>query len=270
MMPEMDGIKAAKIIRGLGYTQPIVALTANVLIGQAKIFLENGFDDFVSKPIDIRQLNSVLNRLIRDKQPPEVLAEARKNAMMRPELIQATAPKADDALLSVFVKDAKDILPVFESTLKNMEELSDSDLDLFTLKAHAIKSALANIGETELSELAYTLEKAGKRRDKDTIEKKTQKMINLLKSIIGESEATIAEKKPATEDEDTAYLRKQLKIIKDACKEYDTKTANAAIEDLKKMSWTNQTEDILDKIFGYLLHSDFEEAGELAGVFDEK
>ncbi len=267
MMPEMDGIETAKIIRELGYTKPIVALTANVLIGQAKIFLENGFDDFVSKPIDIRQLNSVLNRLIRDRQAPEVLAEARRDAMMKPELIQATAPKADEALLSVFVKDAKNILPVFEDTLKNIKNLSNDDFDLFALKAHAIKSALANIDETELSELAYTLEKAGKGRDKDPIAQKTQKMINSLKTLIGECEAVV-EKKPANENEDTDYLRKQLKIIKDACEEYDAKTANAAIEGLKSMSWTKQTEDILDKILGHLLHSDFEEASELASIFD--
>jgi len=265
----MDGIEAAKIIRKLGYMQPIVALTANVLVGQANIFLENGFNDFVSKPIDIRQLNSVLNRLIRDKQPPEVLAEARKNAMMKPDIIQATAPKADEILLSVFVKDAKNILPVFESTLKNIEHISGSDLDLFALKAHAVKSALANIGEAETSELAYTLEKAGKERNKDYIEQKTQRLINAIKSIVVEIEAA-TKKKTANQDEDTAYLHKQLKIIKDACKEYDVKTANDAIDDLKKMSWTRQTEGILERILGHLLHSDFEEASELASVFDVK
>ncbi|MCL2283004.1 MAG: response regulator [Fibromonadales bacterium] len=67
MMPEMDGVEATKIIRKMGYKRPIVALTANILIGQAKTFLENGFDDFVSKPIDLRQLNSALRRFIYDK-----------------------------------------------------------------------------------------------------------------------------------------------------------------------------------------------------------
>ncbi|MDR0464610.1 MAG: PAS domain-containing protein, partial [Treponema sp.] len=71
LMPRMDGIEATKLIRSLGYKQPIVALTANALAGQAEIFLKNGFDDFISKPIDIRQLNSVLNKMIRDMQSPE-------------------------------------------------------------------------------------------------------------------------------------------------------------------------------------------------------
>ena len=80
MMPEMDGIEATRIIRDMGYTGSIVALTANAVVGQSEMFLSHGFDDFISKPIDIRQLNIVLNRLVRDKQPPEVVEAARRQA----------------------------------------------------------------------------------------------------------------------------------------------------------------------------------------------
>jgi PAS domain S-box-containing protein len=66
-MPVMDGIEAAKRIRAMGYSGAIVALTANALTGQAEMFMENGFDEFISKPIDIRQLNAVLNKLILHK-----------------------------------------------------------------------------------------------------------------------------------------------------------------------------------------------------------
>ena len=77
MMPEMNGIEAVNNIRDLGYKEPIVALTANAVTGQADLFFQNGFDDFISKPIDLRQLNAVLNKLIRDKQSPDVLEAAR-------------------------------------------------------------------------------------------------------------------------------------------------------------------------------------------------
>jgi len=80
MMPGMDGMETTRLIRESGYTQPIVALTANAIAGQADVFLENGFDDFISKPIDTRQLNNVLNTQIRDKQPPEVLEEAKRQS----------------------------------------------------------------------------------------------------------------------------------------------------------------------------------------------
>jgi len=65
MMPEIDGIEATKTIRAMGYKKPIIALTANAVIGQEELFARNGFDGFVSKPIDIRQLNDVLKKYVK-------------------------------------------------------------------------------------------------------------------------------------------------------------------------------------------------------------
>ena len=76
MMPGMSGTETMKALRGIGYTQPIVALTANALIGQAGEFLKDGFDGFISKPIQTMHLNTVLTKYVRDKQPPEVLEAA--------------------------------------------------------------------------------------------------------------------------------------------------------------------------------------------------
>jgi CheY-like chemotaxis protein len=78
IMPGMDGIESTKRIRELGYTKPIVALTANAVVGQSDIFLTNGFDGFISKPIDVQQLNSILLKFVRDKQPPEVIEVANR------------------------------------------------------------------------------------------------------------------------------------------------------------------------------------------------
>jgi signal transduction histidine kinase/CheY-like chemotaxis protein len=67
MMPKMDGIETVKNMREAGYTHSIVALTANALIGHAEMFLQNGFDGFISKPIDSRELNTVLIDFIKNK-----------------------------------------------------------------------------------------------------------------------------------------------------------------------------------------------------------
>jgi signal transduction histidine kinase/DNA-binding response OmpR family regulator len=106
MMPRMDGIEAAKIIRDLGYAKPIVALTANAIAGQAAIFMENGFDDFISKPIDTRQLNMVLNKLVRDKYPHEVVESARKQ---KDRLLSGDEQResAGPDLAEIFARDAK-------------------------------------------------------------------------------------------------------------------------------------------------------------------
>jgi CheY-like chemotaxis protein len=69
MMPGMDGIEATSVIRreiGTPYAQtvPIVALTANAIGGARDMFLENGFTDFLAKPIDFASLDVLLRRLL--------------------------------------------------------------------------------------------------------------------------------------------------------------------------------------------------------------
>jgi len=71
MMPKMDGIETTKKLRELGYTGFIVALTANALVGNDKMFENNGFDGFIPKPIDINLLNTILNKFVRDIHPEE-------------------------------------------------------------------------------------------------------------------------------------------------------------------------------------------------------
>jgi CheY-like chemotaxis protein len=67
IMPEMDGMEAVANIRGLGgeYTKlPIIALTANAMTGMKNMFLENGFNDYLSKPIDVVKLDEVVRNWI--------------------------------------------------------------------------------------------------------------------------------------------------------------------------------------------------------------
>jgi signal transduction histidine kinase/ActR/RegA family two-component response regulator len=69
MMPEMDGIEAVRIIRneiGGSYAKelPIVALTANAIAGNEEMFLKNGFNGFISKPIDIDRLDEMLKQCL--------------------------------------------------------------------------------------------------------------------------------------------------------------------------------------------------------------
>ena len=68
MMPKMDGIETTQKIRELGYTKPIVALTANAIAGQDQIFLRSGFDAYISKPIDVKQLDHILTVFVKEKQ----------------------------------------------------------------------------------------------------------------------------------------------------------------------------------------------------------
>jgi len=65
MMPGMDGIETTRKLRELGYRGAIVALTANAIVGNEEMFAQNGFDGFISKPIDIRVLDGILDKFVR-------------------------------------------------------------------------------------------------------------------------------------------------------------------------------------------------------------
>jgi len=265
MMPGMDGLEAAKHIREYGYKNPIVALTANAVVGQAEMFMNSGFDDFISKPIDIRQLNTTLNKLVRDRQPPEVVENARNEK----EKMTKTNPNYSNAvvsheLLAIFARDANRVMPAIEALLKNADKASSDTFHLFTVSVHAMKSALANIGETRLSQMALTLEQAGKAKNGNTITMQLPSFIKALREITAKAEADSKIKNAAAENENPEILREQLKIISKACAQYDERTVDEALDHLKTMKWTAETEEALDKISQLLLHSDFEEAAQFA------
>jgi CheY-like chemotaxis protein len=246
MMPKMDGMEAVKIIRELGYKHTIVALTANAVIGQAEMFLKNGFDDFISKPIDIRQLDSVLNKFVRGKN----------------KLTQITF-EADTEWLAFFVRDAKKAVGIFEATLEKIAQASNEDLKLFAINAHTMKGHLANMRERKISEQAAFLEKAGKEQNKNAIQAETQNFIEALKAIISKIETKI-NAIPSNAEGDPAYLQKQLQLIIEACTDYNEQAAGGALGNLKKMAWAKETGESLGKISEHLLHSDFEDAKALA------
>ncbi|MCL2472202.1 MAG: ATP-binding protein, partial [Treponema sp.] len=164
MMPKMDGMEATDRIRKLGYSLPIVALTANAVAGQAEMFLANGFDAFISKPIDTRQLNTVLKQFVRDKQPPEVIEAARQQAIeQKKQKVTAKAPKSiDPKLVKFFIRDASKALAVLEKIYPNDGVYNAEDLKAYIINVHGMKSALIHIGETELSSVAAKLERDGR------------------------------------------------------------------------------------------------------------
>jgi signal transduction histidine kinase/CheY-like chemotaxis protein len=267
-MPKMDGMEAVKILRDLGYAHPIIALTANALAGQAEIFLENGFDGFISKPIDIRQLNAVLNKQVRDKYPPEVVEAARQQAdkPARPAAEKAQ-PASDPELAAIFARDAEKALARLES-IHAYSYRRTEDIRQYVINVHAMKSALANIGETGLSATALKLEQAGRVEDITALISETPAFLEALRETI-EKIRPKEDGSGAYEDSGNtrAYLSKKLLVIRTACEKYDEITANAALAELKQKEWPQPVKDLLDTIAMHLLHSDFEEAVKLAEDF---
>ena len=167
MMPKMDGIETTKNIRDLGYTRTIVALSANAVVGQSDIFLANGFDDFISKPIDIRKLNAILKKYVRDKQPLAII-EATNRQMH---------------LFKTFIPESLKAISALETIYDKHDAYEDDDMQMYIITAGKMKSALSNIGETELSAFAGKLEKAGQEKDIAVIAAETPVFLDELRTV---------------------------------------------------------------------------------------
>jgi CheY-like chemotaxis protein len=281
MMPQMDGIEATKILRGMGYDHPIVALTANAVAGQANIFLGNGFDDFISKPIDIRQLNIVLNKLIRDKQPPEVIEAARQQAAetkkkepnqtdRQTDDLTAVQPAINPKFVEIFVRDARKSLAVLDGIMEKGGPRGDDELRTYTIHVHGIKGVLATIGKMALSAVAMKLEELGRQGDVEAIISETPAFVSSLRDFVEELASEQESAEEVTED-DTEFLREKLLAIKTACEEYDEVITENALKELKNKTWTPPVKELLDMISRNLLHCNFDEIVEaVSGYLNQK
>ncbi|MCL2488664.1 MAG: response regulator, partial [Oscillospiraceae bacterium] len=256
MMPKMDGVETTKIIRSKGYNHPIVALTANAVAGQADIFRKNGFDDFISKPIDIRQLNTVLNKLIRDKQPPEVIEAANKQADFKKA--QTADSVSETEITEFFIQDALRSLRVLEEISAKNGYSDEDDLQAYIINVHGMKSALANIGKMDLSAVALKLEAAGREGKYDMITEKTPAFLASLRAYVDELKQNSQKVFIDPADEDKQYLHEKLLVIKAACEEYDDEAADETLAELREKEWSQQTGEMLGSISEFLLHSAFE------------
>jgi CheY-like chemotaxis protein len=270
MMPEMDGVEACRIIRDMGYLKPIVALTANAMVGQSGMFITNGFDAFIPKPIDTRELNSFLNDMIRDKQTPEIIEAARAESLKRWNV--KTTPLSDEVAKAV-VRDAEKAVAVLEDLYDAYDGVKN--IHLYTTTVHGIKSSLLNIGENELSGVAEWLEEAGRTFNNEVLKSGTPAFIDALKSLIkkysagnGPSvapSAIIDISAVGLSDADLEYLRMKLDGIKEAALLFDGAAAEAHLAEMKIKAWPADVKKALDDIEVRLLHSRFKE---IAGIVE--
>ncbi|MDR3337234.1 MAG: response regulator [Treponema sp.] len=201
MMPVMDGIETTIAIRQIesedGYYQrvPVIALTANAVSGVRNMFLEDGLSDFLAKPIDINQLDTILYKWLPGSK--KILCEGASN-QKEPE--KETVPDLNmekgltqsggswntyTDILELFCNDEKRLL----SEIK--KDFEGKNLKAFSIHVHGIKSACANVGALELSSFAKALEDAGKEENINYIEEnlpffciETEAMIDRIRKYL--------------------------------------------------------------------------------------
>jgi HPt (histidine-containing phosphotransfer) domain-containing protein len=202
----------------------------------------------------------VLNKFIRDKQPPEVIEAAlRLNGRTVQDSAGPVQPDIDPQLVELFLQDANKSIDVLDSIINKNGNYSAEDIRMYIIYTHGIKNALANINKNELSATAFKLEQLGRDNNIESMAAETPDFLNALKDFIStltpREEETVEE--PTSENE--LLLREKLQEIKAACKDWDKSKARESLAILRKNTWSKQTKELLEKINEQLLHSDFDE-----------
>jgi len=183
MMPEMDGIEATHKIRSLGEKyekQIIVALTANAIQGAREMFLAEGLNGFVTKPIEMGKMSHTLYEFLPDEKIIEVDPAA---------IVSVDADSADSDEYAEFLSTVgkipginvdigmsrfvgmphvyREMLELFYRKIifegERLDKyLKEKELRSFAVLVHSIKSSLSTLGIMELSEIALSLELAAK------------------------------------------------------------------------------------------------------------
>jgi len=276
MMPEMDGVEATKRIREMDNGRyeklPIVALTANAVSGMKEMFLNYGFNDFLSKPVETIKLNMVLEQWISDEKKIRAIDPESFNKTA--ETININIPGIDTQkgaamsggtaqnyiqTLAVFAKDGRK--KIIE--LKKAHE--EDALHLYTTHVHALKSAAANIGAHKLSESARVLETAGNEKNRDFINANNKKMLGELEQILNGIDkylAANAEAQSAAVDVET--VKTELAKLKTAIDGMNASAINEAVKQLKQFISIKDTGAAVDNILQSTLVGEYDEAAELA------
>lgn len=202
MMPEMDGIETLKRAKEIAGNQcidtPFIVLTANAILGAREMYLKEGFQDYLSKPIDGMELESLLQKYI----PDELIegADDEKTEEESQETTQENAFRSYYIDLSVGMQYSAGSDEMYRKFLQmycsmkdeRIEKLQGSfqsqDWKNYTVYVHALKSTSLSIGGKELSELAAKMEQAGKKVETDFLMQNHKKLMELFELTVAEGE----------------------------------------------------------------------------------
>ena len=277
MMPGMDGLEALRHIREIGtdYARnlPVIALTANAIAGNEKMFLSKGFQAFLPKPINYMELDAILKRWVRDKSkeepPQEGEAESapdRHDDDILSELSEI--PGLNTARGLVMYADSLDIyLSVLRSycentpaVLEKMHSVSEETLPDYAINAHGLKGSTASIGAEGVSKKAWELETAAKAgnlhevlRINDGFLHDTKLLIDHIRPLIAKLDSKKATPRLAAPDPALlGELRRCLEV-------YDMQGVDDAMERLGSLEY-DTGDGLVALLKADIISGDFEQA----------
>ena len=281
MMPGMDGIETTRIIReeiGTDYAKavPVIALTANAIIGNEGMFLEHGFQAFVSKPIDMMRLDSVLRQWVRNKDSEKKCdsidehcaaqaAETSNQNFVNPEITDDSCPVHKGTFLSEITIDGIDInsalvrfagdeevfIHVLRSYALNTRPLINEiknyllsqNLTDYAIMVHGIKGSSFSIGASRAGTEAEILEQLAKAGELVQVSARSGPFMGYLENLLDSIDAALVmldseNEKPAAATPNPDLLRELSK----ACSEYDADRVDKAMSQLESFKYESGTE----------------------------
>lgn len=276
MMPEVDGVQTTHIIRRLMpdcSNVPIIALTANAIAGTREMFIAEGMNDFVAKPIDIKDINAKLKKWLPQEKIIPISAE--EAAMKDVKADSSPIKRSVSDITFLNIEEAMDLLKsdnLFWMVLKEYyisidkkavsieQHLESQEWKDYTIEVHALKSTSRQIGADELADLAAELENAGKNIDIDFIQENTGKAMTMYREL----KEKLTPFFPDVKAEDTAKksckppeIVEILNELDMAIEEFDTLAIDEVIEKLSQYKF--------DKIF-FRFFRQLTEAAEIGDI----
>jgi signal transduction histidine kinase/DNA-binding response OmpR family regulator len=276
MMAEMDGIETTRRIRLLGNNDPyfrhvpIIALTANVFVEFRELFLKNGFNDFLAKPIEVGKLYAILKKWIpsnkqqaTDKSP--YMADAGGGSLaLRSIDVQKGINNTGGSLstyikvLRMFYHDAEERIP----RIKNAA--AEGDTVLYTTMVHALKSASRSIGAAEFGDFAEAMEAIGRNGDIPIIRRRTGELLNQLYSLLDDITAFLTQNDSKTETAAAAgalsLSKEQLDELRQALTNMHVAKFDSLMMAYKTLPISHGTREFLEGIEEDILLFEYEKA----------
>ncbi len=213
-MPETDGTEALRRIRADAESPnretPVICLTADAVTGARERYLASGFDDYLSKPIDIRALEELLMKYL----PADKVEAVRDDDTLLPP---SDAPEAD--VFAPLYKAGIDpqaglaycrgdkglylsVLAQFESEARDKTNalhrlLSAEDWPGYATAVHALKSSSKTVGASQLSERAEEMEKSANEGDAAAIRRGHAALSDMYVSVAAAIRSVVPETAPA-------------------------------------------------------------------------
>ena len=224
MMPVMDGIEATQKIRQTDKDTPIIALTANAVSGVREMYLKNGFSCYLAKPIEVSELNAVLEEYL----PRDLLIKTGS-------AVRGSQDLTDKILRTIYLEGMQKL-----PKLRRLYE--ERDIRNYTIEVHALKSVAMTAKQIELGSLAKAHEDAGKAGDWSTIAKSFERLVKLYGAWLA-SLAYLADAKDNASGGTTTISREEIAILfarlKEYAESYDIDSVNNVLDRLRGVSLDN-------------------------------